>query len=220
MMIVKNNIVALFNYAFNQWSFKVPVPVKAELVGDDMSITLRVAGKNDYEVGCYIEKHEVKALYINHFRTLKARVSDDDAVVVWIMDCIDNFNDGIYIESDDPFKLDNTIFSCNEFLRTFPISMESGKSFTRPRAYMNDGFSISIQASTYTYCFPRFNDLDEYKSVELGFPSCEDELINEYAEDPRFYTNTVYGYVPVEVVDELIKKHGGIVKVMSLCSIA
>lgn len=38
----------------------------------------------------------------------------------------------------------------------------------------------------------------------------EDELINEYAEDDSDYTNTVYGYVPIEIVEELINKHGGI----------
>lgn len=47
-----------------------------------------------------------------------------------------------------------------------------------------------------------------YKSVELGFPSEEDELIMEYAQDED-YTNTVYGQVPVETVEKLIDKHGG-----------
>lgn len=50
----------------------------------------------------------------------------------------------------------------------------------------------------------------DYESVELGFPSTEDELINEYAEDDSDYTKTVYGYVPIEIVEELINKHGGI----------
>ena len=51
--------------------------------------------------------------------------------------------------------------------------------------------------------------MQDYESVELGFPSIEDELINEYAEDEP-YTETVYGYVPIEIVEELINKHGGI----------
>ena len=33
---------------------------------------------------------------------------------------------------------------------------------------------------------------------------------NEYAEDDWNYTETVYGYVPIEVVEKLIEKHGGI----------
>ena len=79
----------------------------------------------------------------------------------------------------------------------------------RPRLYCNDGYSISVQASAFHYCSPRLNGLQDYKSVELGYPSAEDELINEYAEGMD-YTDTVYGYVPIEVVEKLIEKHGGI----------
>ena len=79
----------------------------------------------------------------------------------------------------------------------------------RPRLYCNDGYSISVQASEFHYCSPRLNGLQDYKSVELGYPSTEDELINEYAEGMD-YTDTVYGYVPIEVVEKLIEKHGGI----------
>ena len=80
----------------------------------------------------------------------------------------------------------------------------------RPRLYCNDGYSISVQASEFHYCSPRLNGLQDYESVELGYPSAEDELINEYAEDALDYTDTVYGYVPIEVVEKLIEKHGGI----------
>lgn len=80
----------------------------------------------------------------------------------------------------------------------------------RSRLYCNDGYSISVQASGFHYCEPRLNGVQDYESVELGFPSMEDELINEYAEDDSDYTGTVYGYVPIEIVEELINKHGGI----------
>ena len=80
----------------------------------------------------------------------------------------------------------------------------------RPRLLCNDGFSISVQASSFHYCKPRLDGIQDYESVELGFPSMEDELINEYAEDYSDYTGTVYGYVPIEVVERLIEKHGGI----------
>lgn len=79
----------------------------------------------------------------------------------------------------------------------------------RERLYCNDGYSISVQASEFHYCCPRLNGNQDYESVELGYPSSEDELINEYAEDDD-YTHTVYGYVPIEVVEKLIEKHGGI----------
>lgn len=80
----------------------------------------------------------------------------------------------------------------------------------RPRLYCNDGYSISVQASAFHYCKPKLDGMQDYESVELGFPSTEDELINEYAEDDSDYTKTVYGYVPIEIIEELINKHGGI----------
>ena len=106
----------------------------------------------------------------------------------------------------------------------------------RPRIVCNDGYSVSVQASEFAYCHPRYTQWQNedgwqvvngeyylssetprnfetdhytpYESVELGYPSVEDELINEYAEGDD-YTNTVYGYVPVNIVEQLVEKHGG-----------
>ena len=80
----------------------------------------------------------------------------------------------------------------------------------RPRVHCADGFSVSVQASQFHYCRPRIENAGKYKAVELGYPSAADDLITDYAED-NSYTDTVYGYVPVEIVDKLIEKHGGIV---------
>ena len=63
----------------------------------------------------------------------------------------------------------------------------------RPRLYCNDGYSISVQASSFHYCRQRLDGIQNYESVELGFPSTEDELINEYADDDLDYTKTIYG---------------------------
>ena len=52
-----------------------------------------------------------------------------------------------------------------------------------------------------------------YKKVELGYPNLKDDLIIEYAETPDKPTETVYGFVPIELVEKLIQKHGGIVNV-------
>lgn len=81
------------------------------------------------------------------------------------------------------------------------------ESTPRPLAVCEDGFTISIQASIAHYCIPRVTEDIEYKKVELGHSNIEDDLIKEYAESGN-YTNAVYGYVPVEVVDQLLKKHG------------
>jgi hypothetical protein len=81
-----------------------------------------------------------------------------------------------------------------------------------------DGYTISIQASEFTYCSPRTTGcVDGYIACELGFPSEADELINKYAEPTAFgsedidYTATVYPYVPAHVIQALLAKHGGMV---------
>ena len=71
-----------------------------------------------------------------------------------------------------------------------------------------DGFSLSVQANCGAYCEPRTNNGPWY-TVEVGFPSAEPDLIMDYAETREAPTETVYGYVPVELVEQLIEMHGG-----------
>jgi len=75
--------------------------------------------------------------------------------------------------------------------------------------YFKSGFGVSIQASKSNYSEPR-NDIGPYTSVELGFPTASEPLIIGYADDPDNPTETVYGYVPVGVVQALNIKHGGV----------
>lgn len=76
----------------------------------------------------------------------------------------------------------------------------------RPPANCKDGFYISIQASAFHYCTPRRSLKDcEYTHLELGFSSEHEELIEEYRE------GTIYPYVPIDVVEKVMEKHGGIV---------
>ena len=77
------------------------------------------------------------------------------------------------------------------------------------RLKCTDGFNISVQANEFTYCTPRKNKAWPYSCVELGFPSMLDELIQDFAEDENT-CETVFGYVPIDVVNKLIEKHGGI----------
>ena len=69
---------------------------------------------------------------------------------------------------------------------------------------------MSVQAGTMLYSIPRLNLSDgEYTACEIGFPNREEELIEQYAENLEDLTETVYAYVPIEVIGEVIKKHGG-----------
>ena len=83
-------------------------------------------------------------------------------------------------------------------------------SWLSKRFICKDGFEISIQASHCHYCSPRL-DSDIHYEFELGFPSSKDELIMEYAADKNDPKKTVYGWVPIDVVEKLIEKHGGLV---------
>ena len=80
----------------------------------------------------------------------------------------------------------------------------------RPKIICGDGLILSVQASEGHYCLPREND-GPYTAVEIGFPSDVIPEIMEWAETPSTPTETVYGCVPVEVVDAVIAAHGGIV---------
>ena len=75
-----------------------------------------------------------------------------------------------------------------------------------------DGFKMSVQANESAFCSPRVNDAQRYEAVEVGFPSLEESLLLEWADDSDNPTNTVYGWVPCDRVALVIVKHGGIVE--------
>lgn len=64
----------------------------------------------------------------------------------------------------------------------------------RPHIFCKDGFEMSVQAGDGLYCEPRVNlESGEYAACEVGYPSQKEE----------------YPYVPVEVIEQVIEKHGG-----------
>lgn len=109
-------------------------------------------------------------------------------------------------------------FDLNAYLMAFRDSegygLPEGKTRYRSefpltkRIVCADGFSLSVQATHGAYCTPRRN-LGPWYEVEVGFPSAEPELIMSYAEQSERPTETVYGYVPIELVEQLIELHGG-----------
>lgn len=82
--------------------------------------------------------------------------------------------------------------------------------FIRPRIECNDGFSMSVQGGDFSYSTPRRVG-DSFTEMEIGFPSEPEDLILGYAESNE-PTNTVYPYVPVELILKVIEKHGGMKK--------
>lgn len=79
-----------------------------------------------------------------------------------------------------------------------------------PQIICADGFKMSVQASEFHYCTPR-DSIGPWHSVEVGFPSERVDAFMEYIDggedtDP---TSTVYGYVPLAKVAQVIADHGG-----------
>lgn len=73
-----------------------------------------------------------------------------------------------------------------------------------------NGVTVSVQASSYHYCDPR-SDTGPYTTLEMGFPSVKPpDYIMEHAETPDQPTETVYGYVPVELIQRWFDECGGI----------
>ena len=97
----------------------------------------------------------------------------------------------------------------NVALCNMPVDVKEGRMKYK-RIECKDGFSMSVQASVGCYCDPR-DDIGPYNSVECGFPSEYEELIIAYAESRHEPTKSVYGWVPVGVVTNVIAKHGGMI---------
>lgn len=84
--------------------------------------------------------------------------------------------------------------------------------FFLPRVYCKDGFNISLQVHNGNYCASengtRTFGLD-WKLVEWGFPSQHIDA-DKYNAESHPTTDSVGGYVDVELIDELCEQHGGV----------
>lgn len=97
-----------------------------------------------------------------------------------------------------------------DFLReTYELVCE-GVFVTRPHIFCEDGFEMSVQAGSGLYSVPRKNlENGECIECEVGFLNQKEELLMPYAEEPETPTESVYAYVPVKVIEQVIEKHGG-----------
>lgn len=113
---------------------------------------------------------------------------------------------------DDEDEDDDEESMTNEFLREHYIPKKHGKYVPRPRAKCADGYSVSIQAGSGAgvRCWPN-EDTDKFTHVALDLPSCVDEELLPYRYDLDDPDEIFYFFVPVEIVDKVLEKHGGIV---------
>ena len=99
-------------------------------------------------------------------------------------------------------------------LSTDPLMKHIATSSRLPQIVCVDGFEMSVQVGYSLYSTPK-KVAKRYSAVEIGFPSDHEPLIEEFAEtfhqeDEKDYTDCVYPYVPVKIVNKVLKKHGGI----------
>ena len=101
------------------------------------------------------------------------------------------------------------MFDFNEWIKD-PKNTMSGNFHQRflRQVVCKDGFAISVQVSEGYYCQPR-EVASFYDLVECCYPTATPEFILEYADDVDNPTKTIYGYVPVKLVNKLINYHGG-----------
>ena len=96
-----------------------------------------------------------------------------------------------------------------------PLMKHMMTSSRLPQIVCVDGFEMAVQVGSHLYSEPK-KVAKRYSKVEIGYPSEREPLIEEYVElsifDEKFvdYTDTVYPYVPVKIVNKVLKKHGGI----------
>ena len=93
-----------------------------------------------------------------------------------------------------------------------PLMRHMMTSTRLPHIVCVDGFTMSVQVGYSLYSKPK-KVAKRYSEVEIGYPSEHEPLLEKYVEsfytEPD-YTDSIYPYVPVKVVDKILKKHGGI----------
>lgn len=105
----------------------------------------------------------------------------------------------------------NTVDYLQHILSECKLSIHNGFEYRSsiPAVTCKDGYKVSIQAGEMLYSIPKENR-GPWSHVELGYPTEEDDRLDEYVEDPDRPLDTVYGYVPIELVAQILDDHGGV----------
>ena len=90
--------------------------------------------------------------------------------------------------------------------------------YVLPMVTCQDGFRISIQCGWGHYSSPKVTRRgalpDSPSHFELGFPSKYESMLTPYTNSGPYHKKNfrkhIFGWVPVIVVEEILKKHSGI----------
>lgn len=74
-----------------------------------------------------------------------------------------------------------------------------------------DGFRMSVQAGPHMYSTPR-DWVDHYDEVEVGYPTQVEVRLMPFIDGRYEFspTDTVYAYVPVDIINQIVEEHGGL----------
>ncbi len=103
------------------------------------------------------------------------------------------------------------MITLNKYITITRYTDGSSTMGSRPRIVCNNGNTLSIQAGAFAYCTPQVDNTDEYTAFEVGFPinkkglEVTHKLLNKYRSG-----DGVYGHVPKDFCEKIIKEWGGI----------
>jgi hypothetical protein len=84
----------------------------------------------------------------------------------------------------------------------------------RAKIVCRDGFQFSVVANPWVHCTDPAEMRDgirHWRDVELGYPSAQDAGLEDYASPgPAGRPPEIYDYVPLRLLKDLVKKHGGV----------
>lgn len=121
---------------------------------------------------------------------------------------LDKAGETCYNRVEIKSKEEEEMSDVNEFLRDNIEYIGLAGGVWRPRLECRDGFSMSVQASSFHYSYPKIDETPFYLRVEVGYPSEPEELLSEWEEEGS--KGGIFGFVPVDVINRVIQKHGGI----------
>ena len=103
-----------------------------------------------------------------------------------------------------------TIISLQKHIKSGTMNNKYKFRDIAKRIKCKDGTSLSVQASRTHYCIPRDN-IGPYTHVEVGYPSRKPpKTWKSYCEEWGCPKDTIYAYVPIELVAKWIDLHQGI----------
>lgn len=103
-------------------------------------------------------------------------------------------------------RLIEIVNEARDFVHADPRVESKNDNPLFPTLVCEDGYSLSVQASSGHFCIPRADGLDAYSHVEVANPSEFSDHLAPYGDEESCF----YPDVPVETVMQILNLHGGV----------